>query len=67
MSTIFLQYFHNKSHYQFKKICDKLIKKQWEKNCDKLIMAMPLPKQGEKKWQSNCGNDIAEIGRKTKL
>ena len=35
------QYFHNKSHmisyYQFKK------------NCDKLIMAMALPKQGEKK------------------
>ena len=41
MSTIFLQHFHNKSHmishYQFKKICDKL------------IVAMPLPKQGGKK------------------
>ena len=37
MSTIFLQHFHNKSHMisyqQFKKICDKL------------IMAMVLPKQ----------------------
>ena len=35
------QYFHNKSHvisyYQLKK------------NCDKLIVAMVLPKQGEKK------------------
>ena len=41
MSTIFLQHFHNKSHmisyYQFKKICDKL------------IVAMALPKLGEKK------------------
>ena len=41
MSTIFLQYFHNESHmisyYQFKK------------NCDKLIVAMALPKLGEKK------------------
>ena len=58
MSIIFLQYFHNKSHvisyYQLKKICDKL------------IVTMPLPKQGGKKnlWQSNCGNGIAEIGRK---
>ena len=43
MSTIFLQHFHNKSHmisyYQFKKFCDKL------------IVAMALPKLGEKK---NC-------------
>ena len=41
MSIIFLQHFHNKSHmisyYQFKK------------NCDKLIVAMALPKQGGKK------------------
>ena len=41
MSTIFLQHFHNKSHvisyYQLKKICDKL------------IVAMVLPKQGKKK------------------
>ena len=38
-----------------------------KKNCDKLIVAMPLSKQGEKfffQWQSNCDNDIAEIGRK---
>ena len=61
MFTIFLKHFHNKSHvisyYQLKKICDKL------------IVAMPLPKQGGKKnlWQSNCGNGIAEIGRKKKL
>ena len=45
MSTIFLQHFHNKSHmisyYQFKKICDKL------------IVAMPLPKLGEKKNYEN--------------
>ena len=28
--------------------------------------AMPLPKLGEKKnlWASNCGNAIAEIGKK---
>ena len=32
-----------------------------KKICDKLIVAMPLLKQGEKK---NCGNGIAEIGRK---
>ena len=55
MSTIFLQHFHNKSHvisyYQLKKICDKL------------IVAMVLPKQGNKKKKfSNCGNDIAENG-----
>ena len=41
MSTIFLQHVYNKSHvisyYQFKK------------NCDKLIVAMTLPKQGGKK------------------
>ena len=41
MSTIFLQHVYNKSHvisyYQFKK------------NCDKLIVAMALPKLGEKK------------------
>ena len=40
MSTIFLQYFHNKSHvisyYQFKNICDKQ------------IVAMVLTKQGKK-------------------
>ena len=45
MSTIFLQHFHNKSHmisyYQFKKICDKL------------IVAMALPKLGEKKICEN--------------
>ena len=45
MSTIFLQHFHNKSHiisyYQFKKICDKL------------IVAMVLPKLGEKKICEN--------------
>ena len=45
MSTIFLQHFHNKSnmisYYQFKKICDKL------------IVAMVLPKQGKKKIVAN--------------
>ena len=30
-------------------------------------MAMPLPKQGNKKKISNCGNDIAENGRKNKI
>ena len=78
MSTIFLQHFHNKSHmisyYQFKKICDKLIvamalpKLGEKKNCKNLIVAMPLPKQGNKKKTiSNCGNDIAENGRKNKI
>ena len=56
--TIFLQHFHNKSHvisyYQFKK------------NCDKLIMAMALPKQ-VKFFFGNCGNVIVENGRKKKL
>ena len=28
---------------------------------------MPLPKQGNKKKISNCGNDIAENGRKNKI
>ena len=39
-----------------------------KKICDKLIMAMALPKLGEKKnlWDPNCGNAIAEIGRKKK-
>ena len=50
MSTIFLQNFHNKLHiisyYQFKKICDKL------------IVAMALPKLGEKK---NCENLIVAM------
>ena len=50
MFTIFLQHFHNKSHmisyYQFKKICDKL------------IVAMALPKLGEKK---NCENIIVAM------
>ena len=90
MSTIFLQHFHNKSHvisyYQFKKKnCDKLIvaiplpkqgdkktfvamalpKQGEKKNCENLIMAMPLPKQGNKnKKFSNCGNGVAENGRK---
>ena len=41
MSTIFLQHFHNKSH---------MISYYWFKTiCDKLIMAMALPKLGEKK------------------
>ena len=72
ISIIFLQHFHNKSHvisyYQLKKICDKL------------IVAMVLPKQGkkncdklivamplpkqEKKNCNNCGNGIAENGEK---
>ena len=58
MSTIFLQHFHNKSHvisyYQFKKICDKL------------IVEMALLKQ-VKFFFGNCGNVIAENGRKKKL
>ena len=35
-----------------------------KKNCDKLIVAMALPKLGEKKnlWEPNYGNAIAEIG-----
>ena len=43
--------------------------KQGKKNYDKLIVVMPIPKQGEKKilWQTNCGNGIAEIRRKKKL
>ena len=42
------------SYYQFKKICDKL------------IVAMALPKLGGKKkfLDPNYGNAIAEIGRK---
>ena len=36
-----------------------------KKKFDKLIMAMPLPKQGEKNC-NNCGNDIAENGGKKK-
>ena len=50
MFTIFLQHFYNKLHminyYQFKKICDKL------------IVAMALPKLGEKK---NCENLIVAM------
>ena len=50
MSTIFLQNFYNKSYmisyYQFKKFCDKL------------IVAMALPKLGEKK---NCKNLIVAM------
>ena len=34
-----------------------------KKKIDKLIVAMPLPKQGNKKKKfSNCGNGIAENG-----
>ena len=50
ISIIFLQHFHNKSHvisyYQLKKICDKL------------IVAMVLPKQGKKKY---CGKLIVAM------
>ena len=59
------------SYYQFKKSCDKLIvamallKLGEKKNCENIIVAMPLPKQGNKKKKfSNCGNGIAENGRK---
>ena len=49
MSTIFLQHFHNKSYvisyYQLKKICNKL------------IVAMVLPKQGKK----NCDKLIVTM------
>ena len=76
MSIIFLQHFHNKSHmisyYSFKKICDKLIVAMALPKlgeifffCENLIVAMPLPKQENKKKKfSNCGNGIAENGRK---
>ena len=53
-----------------KKNCGNGIAEIEEKKfCDKLIVAMPLLKQGGKKnlWQSNCGNGIAEIGRKKNL
>ena len=39
----------------------------WEKKkiCETLIVAMPLPKQGEKKiCFGNCGNGIAENEKK---
>ena len=39
--------------------------KRKKKNFDKLIVAMPLPKQG-KKYCNNCGNGIAENGEKKK-
>ena len=34
--------------------------------CETLIVAMPLPKIGREKkvWDPNCGNGIADIGRK---
>ena len=67
MSTIFLQHFHNKLHiisyYQFKKICDKLIVAmvlpKQGEKCDKLIVAMPLPKQVGKK--KFCGKVIVAM------
>ena len=37
-----------------------------KKKIDKLIVVMPLSKQGNKKKFSNCGNDIAENGGKKK-
>ena len=45
-----------------------LLPKYGEKNCDKLIVAMALPKYEKKKnlWQTNCGNDIAEKRKKKK-
>ena len=61
MSTIFLQHFHNKSHiinyYQFKK------------NCDKLIVAMALPKLGEKKICENLivAMPLPKQGNKKKI
>ena len=35
-----------------------------KKICGKVIVAMALPKQGEKKklWEPNCGNANAKIG-----
>ena len=33
-----------------------------KKKIDKLIVAIPLPKQGEKIFCKNCGNGIAENG-----
>ena len=36
-----------------------------KKKFDKLIVAMPLPKQGKKNC-NNCGNDIAKNGGKKK-
>ena len=35
-----------------------------KKKIDKLIVAMPLPKQKKKKNCNNCGNGIAENGGK---
>ena len=35
-----------------------------KKNFDKLIVAMPLSKQGKKIFCNNCGNGIAENGEK---
>ena len=35
-----------------------------KKKIDKLIVAMPLPKQEKKKICNNCGNGIAENGGK---
>ena len=39
--------------------------KKKKKNCDKLIAAMSLPKQGKKNC-NNCGNGITENGGKKK-
>ena len=53
-----------------KKICGKVIvamalpKQGEKKNCENLIVAMSLPKQENKFFFSNCGNGIAENGRK---
>ena len=38
--------------------------KKKKKKIDKLIVAMPLPKQKKKKNCNNCGNGIAENGGK---
>ena len=37
-----------------------------KKYCEKLIVAMLLPKQGNKKKFSNCGNGIAKNGGQKK-
>ena len=45
-------------------VCVRGVPEVKKKKIDKLIVAMPLPKQGKKKICNNCGNGIAENGGK---
>ena len=45
-------------------VCVEWLKWKEKKNFDKLIVAMPLLKWGNKKKFSNCDNGIAENGGK---